>query len=635
MSYLTNLQSMNTTTESRPDTPQTNRQRKSSWSLHIAKGSLRILFAANLAVLGLLIWPFLQVQIHATASPTPLASTTPAPPTPSPSPTASLTPTPTSSPTPHPFANISINQGLIVLAIAEGGYSRLFAFQPLGLPLTRLTGGAWDDLTPALSPDQKRVVFASNRDGQWDLYLLDLTSGEVSRLTDSPEYVAAPSWSPDGQFIAYETYLADNLEIAILSMAGDQPPINISDHPAADFSPAWSPGGRQIAFVSTRSGGRDIWLADLDKHGQERFTNLSQNWLASEDHPAWSPDGSRLAWSAMEAGSGSIYLWEGGEARRYPGSGDWPVWSPDGKIVLSSLADASQTYLLAFAPQEGILAMPPLILPGSLGGLTWNAGTLPWPVPPNLEFAAQLTPTPSWLNSAVNASDLAQGRQQVAPLAGVEAPYPMLHDMVDESFQALRDRAGLEAGWDFLATLENAFVPITASLPPGMGDDWLYTGRAIAVNTLPLYSEWMAVVQEQLGADTYWRVYLRARFQDGSQGLPLKHPAWDFNKSYGSESGNSEQDGDADLDIPEGYWVDFTKLAQAYGWERLPALATWRTSFPAARFNQFVHSGGLEWRPAMLELYPPEALITPTLFVPPTITPTPYPMWYRTPTPTP
>ena len=52
--------------------------------------------------------------------------------------------------------------------------------------------------TPPCSPDGTRLAFASNRDGDWDLYWMDLATGEVTQLTDTPEYDAAPSWSPDG-----------------------------------------------------------------------------------------------------------------------------------------------------------------------------------------------------------------------------------------------------------------------------------------------------------------------------------------------------------------------------------------------------------------------------------------------------
>jgi TolB protein len=209
-----------------------------------------------------------------------------------------------------------------------------------------------------------------------------------------------------------------------------------------------------------------------------------------------------------------------------------------------------------------------------------------------------------------------------------------LHDLTDESFQALRAQIAKLTGWDFLASLDNAYVPLTSPLDPGMGNDWLYTGRAFSVNSLPLNAGWMAVIRENYGIETYWRVYIRSLYQDGSSGIPLHDQPWDFNARYGGDTTTYEQGGSEQISIPEGYWIDFTAQAHAFGWDRLPSLVTWRASIPAARFNEFVSSGGNDWRSAMLELYPPEAMITPTAVIPPTRTPTPTLRWYVSPTPT-
>ncbi len=70
-----------------------------------------------------------------------------------------------------------------------------------------------------------------------------------------------------------------------------------------------------------------------------------------------------------------------------------------------------------------------------------------------------------------------------------------------------------------------------------MLNDWLYTGRAFALNTLPVNAGWMVVVPEDYGNETYWRVYLRARYQDGSQGMPLADLPWNFTPRF---DGNPE-----------------------------------------------------------------------------------------------
>src|SRR5262245_18153834 len=56
---------------------------------------------------------------------------------------------------------------MVILSYEEDGYAHLFAYIPEKMPLTRLTNGTWDDISPAASPDGKKIAFASNRSGFW------------------------------------------------------------------------------------------------------------------------------------------------------------------------------------------------------------------------------------------------------------------------------------------------------------------------------------------------------------------------------------------------------------------------------------------------------------------------------------
>ena len=642
-----------------PETPRSRpRRRRSAWSLRITPAGLLFLLFLNLLLLGFVAWPLFQLRLSGRlpgwlspvftrqAAVFPTATVTP-----SASPSLTLTPTdippsataapevPLVTPTPLAF----LQKGLMVLSLTEGDRAHLFAYQPqisetsLGLPLTRLTYGPWDDTQPVFSPDGRQLSFVSNRNGYWDIYFLELSTGLVARLTDSPEYDGAPTWSPDGLWVAYESYVDENLEIFIRSVDLTQPPIRLTSHPAADYSPAWSPNGRQIAFISTRSGLPEVWIADLDRADESLFQNISHNAAGIESHPAWSPDGTFLAWASVDNGFHKIYLWnqaQPAEGPRIIGSGDWPAWSPAGDILLAALFTPNRHYLTAYPVQMPGLVLPPLDLPGSVMGLDWSDVTGPLPLNEFYKQAAQATPTPLWVPALTPAPDMPTGRYGVVSLEGVQAPEPFLHDLVNESFQALRSQVSAELGWDFLSTLDNAYVPLTTPLDPGMAGDWLYTGRAFEVITLPLSAGWMAVVREDFGDQAYWRLYVRVRFQDGSAGIPLHGQPWDFSSRFSGDTDAYERGGLLNQAIPPGYWLDFTQLAAAYGWERLPALPIWRASYPAARFSEFVLTNGLDWQAAMLELFPPEALAIPSPVVPSTRTLTPTPRWYQSPTPT-
>jgi hypothetical protein len=260
-------------------------------------------------------------------------------------------------------------------------------------------------------------------------------------------------------------------------------------------------------------------------------------------------------------------------------------------------------------------------------GLTWPRIVLPDPLPEPYTTAAAATPEVLAQAPVTPDSGVPAQRWYVVPLPDVDAPFPQLHVLVDQSFEALRKRVIADAGWDALASLENAYVPLTTALDPGLQQDWLYTGRAFAINSLMVNAGWMAVEREDVGAQTYWRLYLRTQNQDGTQGEPLQSPPWDLNARYALDPKKYEAGGDYAA-VPPGYWIDFTSLASAYGWSRLPALPNWRNYYSGARFTEFALTGGLDWYSAMLQLYPPAALLTPTAVLPPTATPS------RTPVPT-
>jgi len=647
--------------------PASKRSKKARRSIRISPLGLVLLLAINILVLTLLAWLLLQARanlpiyfaLDGNANPAPVQideniplnqpSTTPS----SPPPTLAASETPTISPTSVPTEEADkatpfsseqgdpsialpspLKQGTILLSISEDGHSHIYAFRPFTSGFTRLTEGPWDDVTPALSPDGTYLAFTSNRDRQWDIYLLDMASGQIIRLTNTLKYDGAPSWSPDGRFLAFETYIEDNLEIAIIALPGEEDPIRITNHPDADYSPFWSPRGRQLAFISNRSGDPEVWLADLDQASDEHYINISQNTRSKESYPAWSPNDDLLAWASEEDGLHNLYLWKENETPRYIGSGDWPVWSPDGTTILTTVETPNLTYLTAFSVTNGVIVLPPFTVSGQITGLTWTDTTQLSPLPEPFAQAARYTPTPLWLPELNPASNIPGGRQGLVTLEDSQAPFPQLHDLVNESFETLRKRVAFEAGWDLLATLENAFVPLTVPLPPGMEKDWLYTGRAFSFTPLPINAGWMVVVPEEFGTYTYWRVFLRARFQDGSQGKPLKHQPWDFIIRFNGNQTAYEQGGALVRSIPSGYWVDFTELATDYSWERLRALGTWRSVYPAARWNEFVLTDGQDWESAMLELYPPEALLTPTIVIPPTVTPAPTSLYTSTQTPT-
>ena len=484
------------------------------------------------------------------------------------------------------------------------------------------------------SPNGTRLVTGA---GDGIVRLWDVASGKqlltvtaTKQVLSDLFHVLPLAFSPDGKMLA--TTANGESEVKFWDPASGAELFTLSDPEWFGVAPdidltaneiVFSPDGTRLAITLHSSGlglGRiEIW---------EVVTRQKAQTLAGRFDPflpvSFSPDGTRLAWasSAQSVGRSGIYVWDG--TRNVPaewlGDGDYPVWNTIGDQILTTIPAPNETYLSIYSI-TGKLIQPLTPFPMNLRGLVWANLHMPDVLPENLQQAAQFTPAALWAPIAAPISEGPEDRWEVVDLNDVQAPYPRLHDLADEAFVALRQRVTEEAGWDALASLENAFVPLTTSLDPGYEQDWLYTGRAFAINSLMTNAGWMVAVREDFGAQTYWRLYLRTQLQDGSLGEPLHDTPWDLSARYNLDPKVYEQGGQYS-DVPPGYWMDVTSLARQYGWQRMPALPNWRTFYRGARFTEFALTGGLDFYAAMFQLYPPEILLTPTRVLPPTNTPT-------------
>ena len=199
---------------------------------------------------------------------------------------------------------------------------------------------------------QAQIAFSSNRDGNWEIYVMDVDGGNQQNLSNNRSDDKHPSWSPDGKRIAFlsnrdglRNDLRITYEIYVMDADGGNQQ-RLTENPNNDWDPSWSPDGKSIAFASDRDGrfNYEIYVMDADGGNLQRLT---ENPDGDDDrHPSWSPDGKRIVFSARRDGhfenkfgiTYEIYVMDadGGNQQRLTENrkNDWyPSWSPDGKRI--------------------------------------------------------------------------------------------------------------------------------------------------------------------------------------------------------------------------------------------------------------------------------------------------------------
>ncbi len=200
-----------------------------------------------------------------------------------------------------------------------------------GRHLKRLTATPGYDAEGAISPDGKRIVFTSVRDGDLDLYVMDADGKNVKRLTRELGYDGGAFFSPDGKKIVWRAarlktpkeeadykellktnaYRPANLELYIMDADGSNQR-QITSNGAANFAPFFHPDGQRIIFASNVENPRgrnfDLYLIHVDGTGLERVT-FHETFDA---FPMFSSDGKMLVWASnrreAHRGNTNIFL---------------------------------------------------------------------------------------------------------------------------------------------------------------------------------------------------------------------------------------------------------------------------------------------------------------------------------------
>jgi len=215
--------------------------------------------------------------------------------------------------------------------------SSLYLINADGSGLENLRSAPGGDFEPDWSPDGKKIAFTSLRTGHIQVYVYDLETAVVTRLTNTPLGTAArqPDWSPDGKQIAYSYRRYSNAyQIWVMTATGNNPrSIVLSGNNYSDSLPAWSPDGKILLFhqrPTNRFGFPDLMTISLEPDAHSVKLNLG---ILSIDDVAFSPEGFWLAYEGSgERGSDIFYMTVTGANQTQltddPGDDFDPAWRP-------------------------------------------------------------------------------------------------------------------------------------------------------------------------------------------------------------------------------------------------------------------------------------------------------------------
>jgi len=186
---------------------------------------------------------------------------------------------------------------------------------------------------PSWSPNGERIAYLRQSapfSGN-DIYVINVVGGQPVRVTATTGGYSAPHWSPDGTRLVFSAFDEQLLNSDVFTVRPDGSGLtNVSRHSSEDYDPSWSPDGRQLVFVSWRDASvgtpsAAVYVMDVDGANVRRLT--SRNDYSSR--PAWSPDGRQLAFLA----GGALFIMNADGSSQaqltQPPSGSWdtsPTW---------------------------------------------------------------------------------------------------------------------------------------------------------------------------------------------------------------------------------------------------------------------------------------------------------------------
>jgi len=254
---------------------------------------------------------------------------------------------------------------LVFASTRHSHYSHLYVKSIGGAVITQITDEHANDVQPTFCPLGERIAFASDRGGDWNIWIVDTKGGNPTQITNTPAPELHPSWSPDGKRLVCCRLNEDENggELWVLDLENPGVKRLIGE----GLFPEWSPTGDRIVYQRARERGSrwfSIWTIELRDDEVLYPTEVASSPSAAYISPAWSADGTQIAFTAVSpvrdqvdgqeilrisgAGRSDVVVVDAsgrGLQRLTDGRGEnyAPSWAIDGRIFFTAKLRSSET----------------------------------------------------------------------------------------------------------------------------------------------------------------------------------------------------------------------------------------------------------------------------------------------------
>jgi TolB protein len=213
------------------------------------------------------------------------------------------------------------------------GHKEIYTCDYDGSRMQQLTHDGAISVSPALSPDGRKLAYTGYQSGYADIYLVDLTTGARNRIIKYPGTNSGAAISPDGDRIACTMSKDGNPEIYVTGINGDSPR-RLTRSRGVESSPTWSPSGSEIIFSSDEKGGPQLYRIAAGG-GASRILSTGFGY---NTQPNWSEDSRKIAFNVRSGGGFQVAILDldSGSTRVVVEEGGNPVWGPDSRHLLFS-----------------------------------------------------------------------------------------------------------------------------------------------------------------------------------------------------------------------------------------------------------------------------------------------------------